>query len=157
MKNCGYTLIELLVVLVIIGLTLGAVALRLAAPDERRALWREAERFARVHDLAGAQATALGLPVELRISAEGYDFQPIRTGRLDALRGTAWLKPRRLPAGMTLALTRPAGLEDQPLRYFPGGDHGPATLRMACPDRPELAPAVMELPGHGPVRWRSSP
>jgi len=98
----GFTLIELLVVLLIMGLCAG-LAVAIARPDERALLGVEAERLAQLLDLAAVEARLTGKPVAWSAQATEYRFWRWRedAGWSDA-RDDA-LRPRTLPAGMTIS------------------------------------------------------
>jgi general secretion pathway protein H len=68
----GFTLIEMLVVLTIIGIAAGAVLL--TAPDSRRSLIGEAERFAASLVRAKEEAVLTNRTVDVQITTKGYAF-----------------------------------------------------------------------------------
>ena len=71
-SESGFTLIEMLVVLMIIGIAAGAVVL--TAPDSRRTLIKEAERFATSLVHAQEEAVLTNRTVDVQISPRGYAF-----------------------------------------------------------------------------------
>ena len=71
-SESGFTLIEMLVVLAILGVAAGAVLL--TAPDSRRALIDEAERFAAGLERAKEEAVLTTRTVDVQITPEGYAF-----------------------------------------------------------------------------------
>lgn len=71
-SESGFTLIELLVVLTIIGIAAGAVLL--TAPDSRRSLIEEAERFAAGLVRAKEEAVLTNRTVDVQITPRGYAF-----------------------------------------------------------------------------------
>lgn len=71
-SEAGFTLIEMLVVLTILGIAAGAVLL--TAPDSRRTLIDEAERFAAGLERAKEEAVLTNRTVDVQITPEGYAF-----------------------------------------------------------------------------------
>jgi general secretion pathway protein H len=99
----GFTLLEVLVIVVIIAVLATAVGVKIA-PDSRQLLREEAVRLAALIGHARDEAITTGGALAWQSTAEGYRFaqrapdrswQPIT--RDDSLR------PRALPAGMSLA------------------------------------------------------
>ena len=72
-RGRGFTLIELLVVLVIIGITLGMVALN-AIPSRQQSLQNEAQRIALLLQLARDEAIVRNRQVAFEADQEGYHF-----------------------------------------------------------------------------------
>jgi general secretion pathway protein H len=70
--DAGFTLIEMMAVLAIVGLAAGAVLL--TAPDSRRSLIQEAERFAASLVRAKEEAVLTNRTIDVRITPEGYSF-----------------------------------------------------------------------------------
>jgi general secretion pathway protein H len=70
--DAGFTLIEMMAVLAVVGLTAGAILL--TAPDSRRGLIQEAERFAAGLVRAKEEAVLTNRTIDVRITAEGYAF-----------------------------------------------------------------------------------
>ena len=71
-SEAGFTLIEMLVVVAILGLAAGAILL--TAPDSRRGLIQEAERFAAGLVRAKEEAVLTNRTIDVRITPEGYAF-----------------------------------------------------------------------------------
>lgn len=71
-REAGFTLIEMLVVLTILGIATGMILL--TAPDSRRTLIQEAERFAAVLVRAKEEAVLTNRTIDVRITREGYSF-----------------------------------------------------------------------------------
>jgi general secretion pathway protein H len=74
----GFTLIEMLVVLTILGIAAGAILL--TAPDSRRTLVEEAERFAAALVHAKEEAVLTNRIIDVQITPEGYAFGAISRG-----------------------------------------------------------------------------
>jgi general secretion pathway protein H len=102
----GFTLIEILVVLLILGLVAGLVGL-MARPHEGALLRVEAERLARLIDLAIAESGLTGRSIAWAADDSGYRFWRLRedTGWLEIRDGDT-LRARRLPHGMTISAMR---------------------------------------------------
>jgi general secretion pathway protein H len=77
-SEAGFTLIEMLVVLTILGIAAGAVLL--TAPDSRRTLIDEAERFAAGLERAKEEAVLTNRTIDVQITPEGYAFGVISRG-----------------------------------------------------------------------------
>jgi general secretion pathway protein H len=77
-SEAGFTLIEMLVVLTILGVA--AAAVLLTAPDSRRTLIDEAERFAAGLERAKEEAVLTNRTSDVQITPEGYAFGVIRRG-----------------------------------------------------------------------------
>ena len=71
-RESGLTLIEMLVVVTILGIAAGAILL--TAPDSRRTLIQEAERFAGALVRAREEAVLTNRTIDVRITPEGYAF-----------------------------------------------------------------------------------
>lgn len=76
--DSGFTLIEMMVVLAIVGLAAGVILL--TAPDSRRSLIQEAERFAASLVRAKEEAVLTNRTIDVRISSDGYAFGAISRG-----------------------------------------------------------------------------
>ena len=74
----GFTLIEMLVVLTIIGIAAGAILI--TAPDSRRTLTQEAERFAAGLVRAKEEAVLTNRTIDVRITPDGYAFGAVSRG-----------------------------------------------------------------------------
>jgi general secretion pathway protein H len=77
-RDSGFTLIEMMVVLAILGLAAGAILL--TAPDSRRSLIQEAERFAAHLVRAKEEAVLTNRTIDVRITPEGYAFGAVSRG-----------------------------------------------------------------------------
>lgn len=105
-RNGGFTLIELAVVLVIVALCAGAIAVAVRS-DERAAVALEAERLARLLELAALEARLTASPITWMSDGHGYRFlrHPGAFGD-GGLRNDETLRPRALPPGMTIVSLR---------------------------------------------------
>lgn len=106
MKKNGFTLIELLVVLTILGIG-ASVVVAIVRPDERAAVALEAERLARLLELAALESRLTGSPITWMSDGTGYRFlRHVTSGRPHDVSDPGTLRPRALPAGMTIAALR---------------------------------------------------
>lgn len=116
----GFTLLELLVVLVIVGITMGAIAVN-AIPDEGQRLRNESQRIALLMQLARDEAILRNRPIAFESSSMGYRFL-IRNdnNRWEVLRDEL-LRPRDFPnPPVSLTITPSAAGEANPLRIVFG-------------------------------------
>lgn len=113
----GFTLLEMLVVVMIMGLLLGLVA-TITAPDERATLALEAERLARLLDLAASETRFAGKPIAWTGEAAGYRFwRRNDAGLWSEISDSDSLRPRTLPAGVHLGSLRlESGKPAEPMR-----------------------------------------
>ena len=102
-RGGGFTLVEILVVLLIAGLVIGLVA-AIVQPNERALLRAEAERLARLLDLAVAESGLTGKAIGWTAEGAGYRFWRFRedTGWAE-IRDSDLLRARTLPQGMTIS------------------------------------------------------
>lgn len=99
----GFTLVELLVVIMIMSLFVG-LARVVVRPDPRAILRLEAERLARLLEVAGDEAGFSGSAIAWTATAEGYRFSRWREGAgWQPLQDDDLLHERSLPANMTIA------------------------------------------------------
>jgi general secretion pathway protein H len=131
---CGFTLVEVLVVLLIMGLVVGMVS-AVVRPDERSLLRVEAERLARLLDLAAAESRYTAKSIGWTAAATGYRFWRFRddTGWLE-IRDSDVLRARTLPPGMTISdlridtVRRRDGMR---LEFYPAGPLYAFTIEMS--------------------------
>lgn len=92
-----------MVVVLIAGLIVGLVSV-IVEPDERGLLKVEAQRLAQLLDLAAAQARVSGNSLAWTASSDSYRFQQLTedSGWI-AVSSNDSLRPRQLPAGVTLS------------------------------------------------------
>ena len=122
-RTRAFTLIELLVVVLIMGVLAGLVTMTVR-PGDRAVLATEAQRLARLLELAAAQAQAAGMPLRWSAGVTGYQFAAYRAeaGWAPPDGGEVW-RARSWPPG--IAVTRVA-IEDAPRRaplalyFYPG-------------------------------------
>ena len=109
----GFTLIEMLVVVLIMGLLLG-LASAIVGPDERTRLHLEAERLARLLDIAAAESRITGKAIGWTSDGTGYRFWRVRfdTGWTEILDSDE-LRARPLPPSMTISSLRIENLRPQ--------------------------------------------
>ena len=112
-RGAGFTLIEMLVVVLIMGLLVGLISVS-TRPDARGLLRSEAERLARILDLAVAEARLTGKAIGWTAEANAYRFWRHRedTGWAE-IRDSDLLRAHMLPSGMTIADLR---IENMPPR-----------------------------------------
>lgn len=113
----GFTLIELLVVLLVMGLLAGAVTIA-AQPDERTLLRVEAERLARLLDLAAMESRLSGRPMAWAADGGAYRFWRFSAGLGWArIADDALYRARTLPQGMSIvAMTSETMAFPHPMR-----------------------------------------
>jgi general secretion pathway protein H len=100
--NRGFTLIEVLVVLMIMGLFVGMIS-AVVQPNDRDLLQLEAERLARLLDLAAAEARLTGSSVAWTADAEFYRFWGTAAdGTWILMQDNDLLRPRNLPPNMMI-------------------------------------------------------
>ena len=98
----GFTLLEMLVVVMIMGMLLGLVV-STAAPDDRTSLALEAERLARLLDLAADETRFAGKPLAWTGDAHGYRFwRRNDSGQWSEVNDNDLLRARSLPSCMRL-------------------------------------------------------
>jgi general secretion pathway protein H len=107
-RHAGFTLIELLVVLVLIGIIVSFAALSIGGSGERE-VEQEARRLAALIGVAGEEAVLQSKEIGILFAQDGYRFQAgIRQGLTYAWKDEDQkdpvLRPRKLPAGMSLEL-----------------------------------------------------
>jgi general secretion pathway protein H len=120
----GFTLIELLVVLVIVGITLGAVAFN-AVPSDRQALQNEAQRVALLLQLARDEAIVRNRPIAFEAEPERYRFlvrddnswKIITQGQDDLLREREFQR-----APVTLSIVPQLSTQTNPMRIVFGSE-----------------------------------
>jgi len=100
----GFTLLELVAVLAIVGLVAGMVVL--AYSDERRTsmVREEAQRLARVIEIAEQEAILTGRPLGLALGGAGYAVVRRDGERWSAIEGDALLAAHTVPAGIEVVL-----------------------------------------------------
>lgn len=110
----GFTLLEILVVLFIIGIVVSFAVLTVGDRVAADRLQREAERLQALLDIAAEEAVLFGVEIGLDISGPGYRFLRLAPDGWEALGGDGPLRPRELPEGAELRLTRE---DDDQSRY----------------------------------------
>ena len=99
----GFTLLEMLVVLLIMGLLVGLVSTS-TRPDERTVLRVEAERLARLLELAAAESSLTGKSIGWTADGPGYRFWRFREDDgWSEIRDNELLRARTLPQGMAIS------------------------------------------------------
>ncbi|MHB8256091.1 MAG: GspH/FimT family pseudopilin [Acidiferrobacterales bacterium] len=103
-RGQGFTLIELLVVMLLIVIVIGTVGLGLGG-SESRAVQQEAARLALLVRTARQESILEGEVYAVAFSSDGYQFMVLdnRKGRFEAVSSDEVLRPRRLPAGMSIS------------------------------------------------------
>jgi len=105
----GFTLIEILVVVVILTVVVGMVGLN-PFGDESRAVREESQRLALLIKAAREEAILEGRVLGVGLKEDGYAFLTLNEkAELVPLEGDDLLRPRALPAAMTLEVETLAG------------------------------------------------
>ena len=136
----GWTLVELLVVLAILAMVTGVATLSLPNA-EQRLLQQEATRLLARVDAARAQSRALGVPVWLEVTAQGW---AIEGAPAPAAYRHAWTDP-----GLRLRIESP--LNAQRIWLGPDPVMAPTVLRL------NLAQAQLRLGSQGVAAWAVLP
>lgn len=98
--SCGFTLLEMLVVILVLGILTSLVTV-LVQPRSASTLALEAERLARLLELAATESAVTGCPITWVSENTGYQFlRRERDAPLAPLGETDLLRSRRLPTGM---------------------------------------------------------
>ena len=100
-RGRGFTLLETSVVMLLIAV-LAVVALPLLRPDAREVLRDESARLAQLLALAAQEARLTGAPIVWTGGAGHYAFLRWRDERWTAVDARDVLRPRTLPAGVTV-------------------------------------------------------
>jgi general secretion pathway protein H len=102
-RTRGFTLIEMLIVVVIMSLLVVLVSV-IARPGDREQLRVEAERLARLLELASTEARLTGKPIAWTAEGTTYRFWRFREGGGWAeIRDSDSMRARNLPAGMLIS------------------------------------------------------
>jgi general secretion pathway protein H len=104
--TAGFTLIEMLVVVFIIGIIAAGVLLSVNITGTDHELQTESERLATLMNYARDEAEMQTRELGLACSANGYEFYAFdpRTALWGSIKEDDALRPRTLPAGLTLRL-----------------------------------------------------
>ncbi len=133
-SGCGFTLIEMLVVLLIMAVVAGLVT-AIARPDDRAVLRVEAERLARLLDMATEESRLSGKSIAWTSDGRGYRFWRYRDGAgWSEIRDTDVLRERILPPAMAIAELRVENIRPQGVMRLEFTPYGPAlafTIDMA--------------------------
>ena len=132
----GFTLIELMVVLVIIGITLGMVALN-AIPSQQQSLQKEAQRIALLLQLARDEAIVRNRQVAFEADPERYRFLVRNERQWEAVTRDDLLRERPFTlAPVLLSLDPPPNVVAPTLRITFGREpvDKPFLLTMAIGD-----------------------
>jgi len=101
-RDSGFTLIEMLVVLLIMGIFVGLVS-TITQPDERAMLGLEAQRLARLLDLAATKSRLTGRPTAWTADAHSYRFwQFMEDAYWTEILDDDTLRARSLPPDMAI-------------------------------------------------------
>ena len=107
----GFTLVEVLVVVLLLGITVGFVAVKLGS-DDRQALHDEAARLAIGLEQAQDEAVMTGAALAWRGGADGYQYlRRGADGGWTPLDGDDAFPPRRLPLPVRLVDVEVGGVK----------------------------------------------
>ncbi|MDX5330340.1 MAG: GspH/FimT family pseudopilin [Caulobacteraceae bacterium] len=139
----GFTLVELMVVLVIVGLLGSMVALTL--PDGSGALREDAETLAVRLQRAREEALLTNRAVEVRVTAQGYDFRVLRRGAWEPLEDGPFAAVTWRDGVAPLA---ESSAEPTIARFEPTGAAAPVAFRLGR----ESLQTTVSVDGAGEVR-----
>lgn len=109
----GFTLIELAVVLLLLTIIFSMIGLNLGG-DDRADVRQEAERLALLLHTAQEEAILQGQVFALTLETGGYHFLQLSSeGTLKPLTRDDVLRPRELPAGMSISTVEVDGQVDE--------------------------------------------
>ncbi|MFQ5935691.1 MAG: GspH/FimT family pseudopilin [Acidiferrobacterales bacterium] len=112
-RTQGFTLIELVVVLLLLTVLVGMVGLNLGGGDSDD-LRDEAERLALLLHTAQQEAILEGQVLALALAPRGYHFMRLsEAGTLRTIARDALLRPRELPAGVTISVVEVDGKKEE--------------------------------------------
>lgn len=103
----GFTLLEMLVVLLLVGIVTTFAVLATGDGGRERQLVQEAERISALLVLAGEEAVLQSREYGIHFSATSYSFmvfEPSEKSRWRSLEQDALLRPRSMPAPISLEL-----------------------------------------------------
>jgi len=141
----GFTLLELLVVLAIMGLCVSLIG-ALARPDDRALLRVEAERLARLLELAADESQLAGRALAWTSAGSGYQFLAANRDAASWSQGSVqWrdlrdndvLRPRTLPDGMRIRSLRIEGTPasgHMRIEFSPSGPASSYSIEMSMGD-----------------------
>lgn len=139
-KSRGFTLVEMLVVMLVMGISLGIVAVQWM-PDDRALLRTEAERLALLLENAGLEARASGRALAWSTQPSGYVFwKKNRYQDWVRIEDDSAFRPRSLPAGMQI---NQVWVEELPLKA--GEQLALSASSFALPFRIQLSKAAVNL------------
>lgn len=144
----GFTLVELLIVMVLVGVMGGMAVLAMGQADPSRVVRLEAERLARLLELAEQEASIRGEIVAIELYAGGYRFLQPQGNGWQAM-NDALFQSRTLSAPLRLGLTL-AG-EAKPLPFKP--DYQPKPQIVLTPDGDSEAFRIAIDDGHDSRYW----
>ncbi|MDO9371392.1 MAG: type II secretion system minor pseudopilin GspH [Gammaproteobacteria bacterium] len=101
----GFTLLEVLVVVLIIGIILSFAVLKVSDRSRSETAQQEAERLAALLKLSSEEAVLQAREFALQLTAGGYEFLMLDKDAWKTLQDDGLLRPRRLPAEVTLSAT----------------------------------------------------
>lgn len=104
-NNTGFTLLEVLVVVLIIGIILSFAVLKVSDRSRSETAGQETERLAALLKLSSEEAVLQAREFALQLTAGGYEFLMLDKDAWKTLKDDDLLRPRRLPAEVTLSAT----------------------------------------------------
>jgi general secretion pathway protein H len=136
----GFTLIEMLVVLLIMGIFVGLVS-TITQPDDRAMLELEAQRLARLLDLAATKSRLTGRSTAWTAEARGYRFWQFSEDAFwTEILDDDTLRARSLPPDMAilrLEVENKKSTDQMRLEFTPYGQPVSFSLQMALGDARE--------------------